>query len=104
MGANFANQNGVNNMGPFSSSNLPTGTVAPTIAVPATGLLVPAHSPSGSVTNESAVFNYSNTISSTQERLANVLLVHSGPQGIAAVNVAQPFAATWAQGNVFRFQ
>jgi hypothetical protein len=39
---------------------------------PATGALVPAQSPSGSVTNESATFNFAETITSTENYVSQI--------------------------------
>ena len=52
---------------------------------PATGLITVAQSPSGSVTNQSAPFNYTNTITSTEEMLTNTLKVESAQQGSLAL-------------------
>jgi hypothetical protein len=45
----------------------------------------PPQSPSGSVTNEAPEFNFTYTITSTQQELTNVLMVDSGPEGTAAL-------------------
>jgi hypothetical protein len=56
---------------------------------PATGQLDPPQSPSGSVTNESATFNFANEITSTQEFLQDVMEIDSAQQGpLAIANVA----------------
>jgi hypothetical protein len=58
---------------------------------PATGSIAVAQSPSGSVTNESASSNYLTGETSTQEYLADVLVVDSPQQGSPAVNAPCSF-------------
>jgi hypothetical protein len=70
--------NGTDPVFPFYQAPIDSGTI------PATGTLVVAQSPSGSVTNESATWNYANELTSTQNVLENVFVVNSGPEGLAA--------------------
>jgi hypothetical protein len=66
-----------------------TYAYAPAGTPPATGTLSPPQSPSGSVTNESANWNFVNDETSTQEFLSDVLSVENAQQGTAAIsNVA----------------
>jgi hypothetical protein len=55
---------------------------------PSTGNLGPPQSPSGSVTGESATFNFAETITSTEEFLTNVIEVDSAQQGAPALNAS----------------
>jgi len=61
----------------------PIGTGTP----PPTGEIVVPQSPSGSVTGESAQFNYANDITSTSEFLTNVVAVESPQQGAPALSI-----------------
>jgi hypothetical protein len=90
---------GTNQWGPWQlASNLVGGTP------PATGLLVPPQSPSGSVTAESATFNYNGTITSTMEMLADVIQVRSGPSGQPAQNAPVTYNGTaWANAGSYKF-
>lgn len=63
---------------------------------PATGLLAPAQAPSGSVTGQSATFNFVNTITSTKEYLHNILNVESAQQGTNAISNVVSITASFA--------
>jgi hypothetical protein len=87
---------GTNQWGPYTANDgtaeypnyaVPQGTATPS----PTGDLDPPQSPSGSVTNESATFNFAETITSTEEFLTDVLVVDSAQQGSSAVNAACSF-------------
>jgi hypothetical protein len=75
---------------PSTTSILPslTNNPNPVNTPPATGLITVPQNPSGSVTNQSATFNHTNTITSTQEMLANVLMVQGPQQGKIALDAA----------------
>jgi hypothetical protein len=88
-----------NNWGPFSTA---PSAVANYLATPIPAPIAP-QSPSGSVTGQSATFNFNSSITSTQERLQNVLQVRSGPAGQPAQNAPQTFSSTWAQGNSYKW-
>jgi hypothetical protein len=76
--------NGINNWGPWQlASNLIGGTPPPT------GNLNPPQSPSGSVTGQSATWNFANTETSTRYFLDSVLNVDSAQQGTPALTHAQ---------------
>lgn len=80
-----------NNWGPYPpATDGGSAPVYPPTATPApTGQLDPPQSPSGSVTGQSATFNYTNDITSTEEFLTSVG-VDSAQQGTSAIsNVAQ---------------
>jgi|HubBroStandDraft_6_1064221.scaffolds.fasta_scaffold297353_1 hypothetical protein len=62
----------------------------PTATPSATGSLAPPQSPSGSVTGQSAPFNFAHTITSTQEFLTNVEL-DDAQQGTPAINAPCSF-------------
>lgn len=71
-----------NNWGPFylqTDFEYPIDGGQPTPPAPA------SQSPSGSVTGESAEFNFDNAITSTEEVLTNVLMVESPQQGTPAL-------------------
>lgn len=71
-----------NNYGPW----YPTASGGGSGAVSNPSLQIPPQSPSGSVTGESAAFNYANDITSTEEFLTNVIEVDSAQQGTPALN------------------
>jgi hypothetical protein len=78
-----------NNWGPYTPAN--------TYEYPADGgqptpLATPPQSPSGSVTNESATFNFAETITSTEQKLTNVLEVEDTQQGTPAQTSAPAIA------------
>jgi hypothetical protein len=77
---------GVNSWGPYTSaSDGDLQPVYPPTSFPEpTGDLVVAQSPSGSVTNQSATWNFDNDLTSTQNVLENELVVGSGPEGLNA--------------------
>jgi hypothetical protein len=52
----------------------------------------PPQSPSGSVTGESAAFNFAETVTSTQNFLQNNLQLESGQQGVPAQTVQPQIA------------
>ncbi len=71
-------------------------------------LQIPPQSPSGSVTNESATWNYANDLTSTEEYLTHILEVDSAQQGSPSSNVAITLAGVdpkqiaqnnWYSGN-----
>ena len=83
----------------------PIGTGTP----PPTGDLVVPQSPSGSVTGESAQFNFDQSITSTENVLQNVIAVESQQQGTATLPSAPTIAGVaagdlqwyaWNGGNV----
>jgi hypothetical protein len=59
---------------------------------PPTGNLAPPQAPSGSVTNESATFNYAHGVTSTEEFLLDVIVVDSAQQGTPALSAPNSFA------------
>ena len=78
---------GTNQWGPYTANTTTSPIYPPTAGVvaPATGTLTNLQSPSGSVTNQAATFNYAETETSTEEVLADVLQVQSPQQGVAAL-------------------
>jgi hypothetical protein len=86
-----ANQ-GNNNMGPVFNDGTTPVNVSPSPS-PAAPPAVP-QSPSGSVTGESATYNFDETITSTQNVLENVLDSESSRQGIVAQTVQPSLAGT----------
>jgi hypothetical protein len=70
-----------NQWGGYYSSNTPVNFADGTTPSnpPATGLLVPAQSPSGSVTGQSATWNYNNTETSTQNYVSGLNQVDGVP-------------------------
>lgn len=77
-----------NNMGPWQlASNLQYGGTPPP-----TGNLVPPQSPSGSVTGQSATWNFANGETSTHFFLDTVLNVESAQQGATVLNAPNSFA------------
>jgi hypothetical protein len=99
---------GTNNWGPYTTADstgaqypsypAPEGTATP----PPTGNLAPAQSPSGSVTNQSATWNFTNGETSTEEYVS--VLVAKTQQGSASVNAANPFAGVLPQYGVQQFR
>lgn len=83
-----------NNWGPASptANGADAPIYPPTATPPATGSLSPPQSPSGSVTNEAATWNFANDETSTQEFLTNVHPVESAQQGTPALNAPNTFA------------
>jgi hypothetical protein len=83
-----------NQWGPAQpTANGATEPVYPPTATPAaTSNLAPPQSPSGSVTGESATWNYSTGETSTQEFLTNVHPVETSQQGTLALNAPNSFA------------
>src|SRR5208283_2895827 len=71
-----------NNYGPWYTTASGGGSGA----VSNPSLQTPPQSPSGSVTGESATFNYNETITSTEEYLTNILEVDSTQQGTPTLN------------------
>jgi hypothetical protein len=78
---------GTNQWGPYTTQDS-SGAEYPnykplvgTATPPSTGLLAPAQSPSGSVTNQAATFNYNNTITSTREMIDITLNVYAPQSG-----------------------
>jgi hypothetical protein len=76
----------------------PIGSGVPT--APAT----PAQSPSGSVTNQSAPWNYTNSETSTQFYLDVTLNVDSAQQGQPAQNSPVTYGAAWANAGSVKWQ
>ena len=86
---------GTNQWGPYTGASsfyevYPVYSITPA----PTGQLSVPQSPTGSVTNESAAFNFDNTITSTQETLENVLQLENAQQGTLALSPS--FAASQA--------
>jgi hypothetical protein len=83
-----------NNWGPAQpTANGGDAPVYPPTATPsAPGNLAPPQSPSGSVTNESATFNYAHGVTSTAEFLTDVIVVDSAQQGSPTLNAPNSFA------------
>jgi len=88
-----------NNWGPwFPASTFsypPTGV--PTAPAPA------PQSPSGSVTNEAAPYNFNNSVTSTQEYLENVLAPESVQQGAAALSNPTVYAGNVGTSSYVNF-
>ena len=59
-----------------------------TATVPPTGSIAVPQSPSGSVTGESADFNFVETITSTEQELTSVLEVQSAQQGTPTLDAS----------------
>jgi hypothetical protein len=76
----------INNQWGPAYPNAPAGSEPP-----ATGSIIVPQSPSGSVTGQAAVFNFTNTITSTEEFLSDVIVVDDEQQGSAALNAPCSF-------------
>jgi hypothetical protein len=79
-----------NQWGPYATNTVPNVAAYTASPTPA-GQLAPPQSPSGSVTNAAATFNYSESETSTQEFLADVLVVDSAQQGSSVQNSVVSF-------------